>query len=328
MKRKRILIVSALLLAAGLAAEFYWWPRPEQGRGGRDERGGRRADQSVTVARSNLCVRVSTTGLVQPQNRLEIRPPIPGRVEAVLAREGQSVRRGQILSWISSTERAALLDAARAKGEKELTYWESLYKPAPIVAPLDGDIIARNVEPGQTITAAEALFVLSDRLIVQAKVDETDIGRIALTQAATLTLDAYPKETVTGTVDSIAFEAKTVNNVTMYMVDILPERIPPFYRSGMTANIEILTTMTNGVLVVPTEAIGTETNRLFVRMPGAAGAPPRTRIVTTGATDGKYTEVTAGLNEGDTVLVSSVVLPSAKGPGGSNPFMPFARGRR
>ncbi|MCX5704635.1 MAG: biotin/lipoyl-binding protein, partial [Candidatus Omnitrophica bacterium] len=67
---------------------------------------------------------VSTTGTVLPMNRLEIKPPVNGRVESILIKEGEKVKVGQNLAWMSSTERAALLDAAHAKGPEQLKYWQ------------------------------------------------------------------------------------------------------------------------------------------------------------------------------------------------------------
>lgn len=91
---------------------------------------------------------ISTTGVVEPQNRLEIRPPINGRIEEIKVLEGEKVKIGQTLAWMSSTERAALLDAARVQGEEILKYWQEAYKATPLIAPMDGEVIVRAVEPG------------------------------------------------------------------------------------------------------------------------------------------------------------------------------------
>jgi macrolide-specific efflux system membrane fusion protein len=93
------------------------------------------AYRTVAPERGDIRKFISTTGTVEPRNRLEIKPTIAGRVESVLVVEGQAVRRGQLLAWMSSTERAALIDAARMQGEAELGYWENAYKPTPIIAP-------------------------------------------------------------------------------------------------------------------------------------------------------------------------------------------------
>jgi len=313
--KKIFLIVFVLLVLAAVSAVV--WHRL------------RSADKtdytSVKVERGNLKITVATTGTVKPQNRVEIKPPIAGRIEAVFFDEGAVVHKGEILGYLSSTDRAALLDAARAKGQTELERWEKLYNPMPIVAPIDGNIIARSVEPGQTVTANEKVFVMSDRLIVQAQIDETDIGRVKRDQPAELTLDAYPAQTITGRVDQIAYEAQTVNNVTMYMVDILPHHVPDFMRSGMTANILVVTAVTNNVLVLPTSAVQIEKNDSTVWLSDqeTAGRPVCVKI-SAGMNDGKKVEVISGLKEGDMVLTASEHIPETK-QSKVNPFMPFGR---
>ncbi len=316
---KRTLVGGILVLAAVAAAGLYAARRARPA--------GEAAYQTVRVERGRLQTLVMTTGTVKPQNRLEIKSPIAGRVEETLVREGDAVQRGQILAWISSAERAALLDAARARGTNELAYWEQLYRPAPLVAPLDGTIIARSIEPGQAITASDVLYVLSDRLIVEAQVDETDIGQIRIGQPAAITLDAYPERAVSGRVDHIAFEAQTVNNVTTYMAEVLPERVPPFMRSGMTANLRILTALTNDVLLLPVEAVRTRGDRSVARQPGRTPQEsPRETPVTLGLSDGKWVEIKTGLAEGDTVLVESAYTLAPRPEAPRNPFMPARPG--
>ena len=185
-----------------------------------------------TPVRGAIRVSIAATGTVLPYNRLEIKPQINGRMERVLVQEGQSVRTGQIMGWMSSTERAALIDAARSQGAGSVKYWEGVIKEIPIVAPINGTVIVRDIEPGQAVSTATAILVLSDRLIVKAEVDETDIGRVKKGQRVIIALDAYPDVKVNGTVDLIEFESKTVNNVTMYEVNIIPDKVPDVYRSG------------------------------------------------------------------------------------------------
>ncbi len=76
------------------------------------------------VSRGDLSVMVTATGTVKPYNRVEIKAPIPGRIEEVLVQEGEEVKKGQILARMSSVERAALLDAARAQGDAAVKRWE------------------------------------------------------------------------------------------------------------------------------------------------------------------------------------------------------------
>ena len=319
MKRIIYWIIGIILVVGAAGALWFWRARAAE----------TPQYQEVRVERDNLKTFVLTTGMAQPQNRLEIKSPVAGRVEEALVREGDKVRKGQIMAWMSSTERAALMDAARAKGATELAYWEQLYKPTPLVAPLDGDIIARKIEPGQTVTASDILYVMSDRLIIEAQVDETDIGRIVMGQAADITLDAYPQDVIPGKVDQIAYEAKTVNNVTTYMVDVLPGKVPAFLRSGMTANIKVLTAATNGVLVLPAEAVHTEKNQAVVwRTNPADRDQPLSVPIVTGLSNGKKVEICSGLQENDPVLVKAAFKTATKEDNQKNPFMPSGRPRR
>lgn len=307
-------LVIGLVALVGLAAAFYWRGSEETGPVLRE----------VAVQRGDLAVTILTTGVVQPRNRLEIKPPIAGRVEEVLVREGQTVSKGQILAWMSSTERAALLDAARAKGPDEVRRWEQLYRATPILAPIRGTVILRNVEPGQTFTSQDAIFVMSDRLTVKAQVDETDIAQIRLKQRAIVELDAYPGQPVPGVVEQIAYDAQTVSNVTTYEVDVLPERIPPFMRSGMTANVRFEIARVEEALLLPTNAVRRQDEGTTVLLPNGK-RPPVERAIETGLSDGKRVEVVAGLAEGDTVLAPDL-RPNARAGGGS-PLAPFGRRR-
>ena len=268
----------------------------------------------------DICVLVSTTGVVEPQNRVEIKPPIGGRIEEILVKEGDKVKKGDVLCLMSSTERAALLDSAHLKGEEELKYWKEVYKPTPLIAPVDGQVIVRAVEPGQTVTVNDTILVLSDRLIVKAQVDETDIGKVKLGQKAVITLDAYPDIKVEGRVNHISYESKIINNVTIYEVDILPERIPEVFRSGMTANVDIVIQERKNVLLLPQEALVEEGNKKFVLVKSSRGVVKKKII--TGLYDDRNVEILEGVSKEEVVLIPSqkYKLPTRKEI--SSPFMP------
>jgi macrolide-specific efflux system membrane fusion protein len=284
----------------------------------------------VPVERGDIKITILSTGLVEPENRLEIKPPISGRVDTVLVDEGAKVRKGQILAWMSSTERAALIDTARSRGAEELKRWQELYRPTPIMAPIAGTIILRNVESGQTFTNVESVFVMSDRLTVKAQVDETDIAQIRLKQAANIVLDAYPNETIAAHVDKIAYDATTVNNVTTYIVDVLPDSTPETMRSGMTANVTFMIDEKKGVLTLPNGVIKTTADKTpaktTVLMKVAKEGKPLEREVQIGLSDGKKSEIVSGLMENDVVLSIEMKLsPGSKKP--TNPFNPIGAGR-
>lgn len=286
--------------------------------------------KAIKVERGNIQVTILATGVVQPQNRVEIKPPIAGRAEEIMVKEGQTVKKGRVLAWMSSVERAALLDAARAKGPEELSHWEDLYKPTPLVAPLDGLIISRNIEPGQTVTAQDAVIVMSNRLIVKAQVDETDIGQVRVGQKAEITLDAYSQIKIPAQVSHIAYEAKTVNNVTIYEVDIVPAKVMGFMRSGMTANVTFFTAEKNNVLILPADAVRQENGNVpTVLAPDTSEKNrPKTKTIEVGLSDGKHVEIVAGLEEGDVVLTKSLQIPSGSKNQQGSPFAPWGRPQR
>ncbi len=276
-------------------------------------------DRAITIKKGDLSITILATGTVQAENRVEVKPPINGRIEEIFVEEGAQVKKNTRLALMSSTERAALLDAALAKGQAELKQWEKLYPPTPILAPITGTIIQRNVETGQSFTSQDATFVMSDRLTVKAQVDETDIAQIKLKQSAKITLDAYSNQSLNATVDQIAFDAKTVNNVTTYVVDVLPENAPDFMRSGMTANVSFGIDSRKDVVLLPADALRYHKDRKFVKI--KVNEEVSEKEIETGLTDGKFFEVTSGLSEGDIVLAPNF-KSEGKGNKGGSPFSP------
>jgi membrane fusion protein, macrolide-specific efflux system len=278
--------------------------------------------QEIKPELGNIQLTVSTTGDVEPQTRLEIKPSISGRIEEILVNEGDTVKKGEILAWMSSTERAALIDAAISQGDQTRQYWEEVYKKTPIISPIDGKVIVRTFEPGQTITTTDALLVLSDRLIVKAQFDETDIGRIKIGQQAIINLDAYPKDKIKGSVDHIAYESQLVNNVTIYDVDIVPREVPDFFRSGMSANVEVIEDSRKGVILIPLEALQNNQGEKFVMLKKVKGKGMEKRQIKVGLTDIDSAEIISGLSLSDIVLIKDQKYVPQKQDTSTNPFMP------
>ena len=278
------------------------------------------------VETGDIAINILATGTVKPKNRLEIKAPVAGRIETVLIKEGTIVRKGQILAWMSSTERAAMLDAARAKGEEEYKKWSELYLPTPVLAPITGTIILKSVEPGQTFTNADAIFTMSDHLTVQAQVDETDIAQIKINTPAMIVLDAYPKQPISARVDKLAFDSTTTNNVTTYAIDVKPDKTPEFMRSGMTANVTFSVQSKTNILVVPSEALKVVDGKSIVLK--RAEKAPMEVVIQTGLSDGKKTEVLEGLEVNETILIQDYSIGDGAADS-SNPFSPkFPKGRR
>jgi HlyD family secretion protein len=142
-----------------------------------------------------------------------------------------------------------------------------------IRAPVDGVVIKRSVDVGQTVAAslqAPELFVIAKDLRdmqVEASIDEADVGRIALGQRATFTVDAFPGRTFAGEVKQIRKAAQTVQNVVTYTVLITADNEAGQLMPGMTANVRIVTDRRESVLKVANAA-------LRYRPPGESSAPP------------------------------------------------------
>ncbi len=267
---------------------------------------------------------ISTTGSVLPKNRLEIKPPVNGRVENILVAEGDIVKTGQILAWMSSTERAALLDAARGQSEEKLKYWQEAYKAIALIAPIDAEVIVATTQPGQTVTTTDAVIVLSDNLIIRAQVDETDIGKITLGQKAIVSLDAYPQVKIDAVVEHLYYESETVNNVTIYKVDLKPDKVPQFFRSGMNATVDFISETREDVLIIPLEAVIREKDQAYCLVSKGISGQAKQQVKL-GLADERNIEVLSGLTAADKIIIKGQKYSHPKGDTGTNPFTPFRR---
>ncbi len=282
MNKKYLAVGAALFVLAASLIWFFYFKAPDI-----EYRFGK-------VKKSSITLKVLATGTVQPENRLQIKSSVAGRVESILIKEGQKVFKGQTLAWLSSTERAVLIDSARSQGPEEVKKWEEIYKPTPLIAPLNGTIILRSIEPGQTFTTGDTLLVMADRLTFSTQVDETDLAQIKIGQKTKVVLDAYREKEFDAKVSQIAYEAKTVNNVTTYLVEVLADEKIDFLRSGMTASVIFFGESHDDILVVPNEFIRYVASQPKVTV--KINKKNEDREVKLGITDGKVTEILSGLN--------------------------------
>lgn len=187
-----------------------------------------------------------------------------------------------------------------------------------IVSPVDGIVISRNVDIGQTMAAmfqSPTLFSIAQdlsKMQINTNVDESDIGRIQAGQGAEFVVDAYPETIFSGTVTQVRNAPVVVQNVVTYDVIITVANPQLKLKPGMTANVSIITGIKDNVLRLPNAALrfkpkkipeGFTTRRgLQVWLPG--GDEPRPVKVKTGITDGAYSELIEGdLAEGQEVII-------------------------
>ena len=197
---------------------------------------------------------------------------------------------------------------------------------ATITSPIDGTVVSKSVEEGQTVAASfntPELFTIAKDLTnmqVVANVDEADIGNVKEGDRVTFTVDAYPDDTFEGTVKQVRLEATTTNNVVTYEVVISAPNADLKLKPGLTANVTIYTQERSGVLAVankalrftPTkETVGKDMkivdckgkNKVWTLNGNTLTAHP----VTIGQSDGINTEITKGLKQGDKIVTEIVV---------------------
>lgn len=308
MKRAIIAVVVAVAIGGGV------WKYKSTGR----KSGLDGAPKTVVAVIGLIEQSIDATGSVAPENRVEIKPPVGGRIEKLLVDEGDKVKTGQVVAWMSSTDRTAILDAARAQGPDQVKKWEDAYKPTAVFASLPGEVILRDVVVGQAVESGKVLFAVADTLIVNAQVDESDIGKIKLGQRARIRLDSYPEQPIDGKVFDILYEGKNVSSVITYGVKVRPDKVPPFFRSQMTANVSFLVKHNEGALLVPAAAVkdGPGGKRLVTLPPNADGKS-ETKEVKTGIESDEQVEIVSGLAAGDKVLVAGGKYQAQKAPDSS-----------
>ncbi len=277
---------------------------------------------SFEVISKSISEFVDTTGAVAPLNRVEIQPSAGGRVEQILVEEGDKIKTGQVLALMSSSDRVAILDAARAMGDEQYKNWQEAYKPIKVVAPLDGTVILKNVVEGQTVSQATVLFAMSDKLILTANVDESDVGKIKEGQTVSIILDSYPDKPVKGRVFQILDEGTNQSNVITYSVKIRPDAVPSFFKSQMTANIKIEVARKRAALLIPAVAVTIDPAGKTAVITEVNDKKPVYKKIETGLDEGDLVEVTRGLKEGDTVMFQGKGYTAQQASGGTNPLMP------
>jgi HlyD family secretion protein len=206
---------------------------------------------------------------------------------------------------------------------------------ATIYSPIDGVVLSRAVDEGQTVAASfstPTLFTIANdlsKMQVIANVDEADIGQVAEGQNVTFEVDAYSDETFTGTVTQVRLEATTTSNVVTYEVVINAPNPDLKLKPGLTANVTIKTLERNGVLSVPSQALKYNPQEEADGQKSVwvvDGGQPKAVAVTTGYDDRVNVEITSGLSEGQTVVIGETMAKTAQPTSDSEASSPFMQG--
>ena len=238
------------------------------------------------------------------------------------------------LSYLRAKEQVTTARESVQKAQTNLGY-------ATITSPIDGVVLSKSVEEGQTVAASfntPELFTIAQDLTnmrVIADIDEADIGGVKEGQRVSFTVDAFPDDLFEGMVTQVRQQATTSSNVVTYEVVISARNDDMKLKPGLTANVTIYTLEKSNVLLVsakalqfmPNEALLQEGQKIEdVEAPRKLwtleGNTFKAHAVETGTTNGVVTEIVSGISEGTEVLTDIQVEGAEEETQGRNPFMP------
>lgn len=294
------------------------------------------------------------------QARVEDAEVTLAETEQTLSRTRQLSGRGMVTEQALETAAAAQARAASAVAiasanvavaQAELKLQQADLAKSTIYAPIDGIVLSRQVNPGQTVASsmqAPVLFVIAENLEtmeLKAAIDEADIGAVEAGQKARFTVDAFPQRRFDAEIRDISYASEVTEGVVTYQARLNVANDELLLRPGMTATVEIVTRQAEDVLLVPAAAFryspqeaaqsgGWSLQSLFMparppmgmgrwgarRGGSGEGRPlyvlrdgePMAMRVSTGATDGEFVEILSGLEAGEAVIVGA----SQDGAGG------------
>ena len=313
-------------------------------------------DYNSVVKKGQVIAELDKTNLMSELNRAKADQT---SAESTLAYETANFKRYQTLfdkGLVSANDyESAKLSYEKAR-QTAASSRENVQKAqtnlgyATITSPIDGVVLSKSVEEGQTVAASfntPELFNIAQDLTdmrVIADIDEADIGGVKEGQRVTFTVDAFPDDKFEGEVTQVRQEATTTSNVVTYEVVISAPNKDLKLKPGLTANVTIYTLEKNGVLAVPAKALrftpneallknGQQIEDLEVPMKvwTLEGNTFKAHKVETGTTNGMLTEITSGIDEGTDVLVDFKISggeTEQAGQQAQNPFMPRPRNNR
>ena len=245
------------------------------------------------------------------------------------------------LTYFQAREKVASARQTVAKAQTNLGY-------ATITSPIDGVVLNKAVEEGQTVASSfntPELFVIAQDLTdmrVIADIDEADIGGVKEGQRVTFTVDAFPDDKFEGRVTQVRQEATTTSNVVTYEVVISAPNADLKLKPGLTANVTIYTMEKNNVMTVSTKALRFTPNPAILtedqkiedcegehKLWTKEGNTFKAHKVEVGTTNGVVTEIISGIGKGTEVLTEFNISNSGKEEEQtSNPFMPKPRNNK
>ncbi|MDD4600048.1 Macrolide export protein MacA [bioreactor metagenome] len=298
---------------------------------------------TVAVGRSDIRTTVAATGTISPLNSVEVSSRVTGLITNLMVEENDIVKAGQVLIVLDDSSLRAQVEQYQAQVLNYAAIYERSKKIAEIgglsaqqleadrtnylvskaayenyssqldyyviKAPIDGVVIGKPTPAGQTvaqgISSPQVIMTIADMSQMQIKVlvDETDIGKVKVGQQVSFSVDSYMDKTFSGKVTRISRSAITQSNVIYYPVYVDVDAAEGLLYPTMTARVNISISESKNVLVVPLAAVKDASGQKYVEVLG--GGHSHQVFVKTGLRDGENIEIIEGLNEGDTVVITT-----------------------
>ena len=283
--------------------------------------------------------------VIEPHETVEIKPEISSKIEEIHIDTGDPVKKGQKMFTLeegdidSSIEKQSLsLQQAQLDLESKFNQRENLL----VYSPIDGTIIEQNVREGDLIRPSTsssssnepaAVIVNYSKMQVVLPIDELDINKVEVGMPVKITAEAVHGEVFEGTVEKIAEQGQSQNNVSTFDVTITTDKVAGL-KAGMTVDAELVAASKQDVLMLPISAIQYQNNKSYVmtaqgtrenrqdrqNRSNNVKTPPTSMVeVKTGISNDENIEIVSGLKEGDTVLFSNSSTSSNNNRFGGGP---------
>jgi RND family efflux transporter MFP subunit len=285
----------------------------------------------LQVTRGEMVSYIDITGTVEANISTEVKSPVDGIIDELHARENQRTVKDKIIAVINPNDRVSLisrnqlivealekqilstpqstpdhdsLTSELLKARNNLSYAKNIYQTVPVICPLNGVVTYRWIEEGSQVSAKDRIVTISDltSLVIKAEVNEKYFEAIAPGRKFTVVLNAYPSDSLTGIVSlvypSVSSDSRSVK------FDLKLQGFNKKLLPGMMAQLKIPVYRNDKAIIVHDDAIlSSPDGRRFLFVVGSDTIAHQ-RIVKTGVTVNRQTEITEGLNKGEVIVTA------------------------
>lgn len=319
-----------ILIVAAIIGGVFWYVK---------SRAPKTIYTTADITKGTLAQTVSVTGKANPNEQIDLTFKMTGILKSINADLSDSVQKGQILATIDTGTLMSQLREAQAQVKYQQETYDNMkkyfrnykqdqrdaqkalvvqaqagvdvikdqLKNINIISPIDGIVIKRTADPGETVVLDLNSPVLTiarkDDLIIESNVPESDIVKLQIGQKADVTFDAFSSEDVfSATISQIDPASTVIQDVVYYRIKLKLDNLDPRLKAGMSANVDVRTAEKENVLMAPGRAIKTEGNKKFVDVLQIDNTTKKVFIETGLEGDEGMIEIKSGLKGGEKVV--------------------------